>query len=737
MSAPSLCRRLSLAPLLLICARALAADDEPTLGSELSIDLESLEGLSLESLFDVDVVTATKTARSIDEVPAMIDVITAEQIRQRGYRHLADLLNDLPDNHEDRTNWGIGEPLNQNVGFGFRFDTGQNILLLFNGQRLNALLPGNRFGMEEYLLDNVDRVEIIRGPGSALYGANAFTAVVNVISKSEMQPGERSYVRASAGGVPTAGGGSGELSWKADLGGSLLSGALRVGAERGQELLIENALFGDATVRDGVLHAIDGEIFFQRDTLRLYGRLDHQLRNTVTGFNGVQPSDNRALTLLGYAASLGFDYTHALSQRVQLKYSGGTHLDNWTEVGLIPIFQLNEAGDGLLRDEQGAPLLDTVSVTRDGQALETSFLIDGQGGDTLTSDAEVQLTFNYFDESNLIFGLSGSYDKIVNPYRDTEIQLDPPSFIPLQRLDDDTNNWLFDTTASRFTAGSYAQIDHALADQLFSYAGARFDVYTGTGLLNQTYTAFNPRAGLVWKNPAVGTFKALFGQATRIPNGFEALSSVTILGSPDNRPEQIYTLQGGWGRTFAEVLEIQGGYFYSIIANHLVTDANITELQQAQGYVGRFINVEGESLYSHGVDGKITLRLSPLAIYANATRHLGTDDGSGNPIAYIPLTMANLNAGSDLWWFFLNIGLNYRGDFTRAVGDPRPEIGDYVLLTPTLSFNPPDWPLAARVGARNLLDLDVRYPSSSLDFTDHFPSRGRELWADLTYTQRF
>jgi outer membrane receptor for ferrienterochelin and colicin len=124
-------------------------------------DSSDIYTLSLEELMNIKVTTATKAVGKVDAVPAVIEVFTRELIKERGYQTLAQILNDIQGNHEDRSNWGIGEPVNQNVGFGFRFDTGQNMLLLFNGQRLNAFLPGNRFGGEEYLLDNIERIEII------------------------------------------------------------------------------------------------------------------------------------------------------------------------------------------------------------------------------------------------------------------------------------------------------------------------------------------------------------------------------------------------------------------------------------------------------------------------------------------------------------------------------------------------------------------------------------------------
>src|SRR5258707_8509177 len=202
--------------------------------------------LSLEELLNIKISTATKTAVGIEEVPAATEVITIEQILQRGYQNLGQVLNDIADNHEDRSNWGIGEPLNQNVGLGFRFDTGQNILLLFNGQRLNAFLPGNRFGGEEYLLNTIERIEIIRGPGSALYGSNAFTAVVNIISKSTINK-QSGNVQMGSEYIPTSKGFASAGSVNSSFGKEgFFSGSFRYFTEAGQTLTVSNSLFGNS-----------------------------------------------------------------------------------------------------------------------------------------------------------------------------------------------------------------------------------------------------------------------------------------------------------------------------------------------------------------------------------------------------------------------------------------------------------------------------------------------------------
>jgi hypothetical protein len=372
-------------------------DDLSQMSLEELTELAQIVGVSsIDELFNLVMTTATKSEKKPDDVPSIVEVLTAKQIRQRGYRHIADLLNDLPNNHQDRTNWGIGEPVSQNVGFGFRFDTGQNILLLFNGQRLNAFLPGNRFGGEEYLMENVERVEIVRGPGSALYGANAFTAVVNIITKQQMETGESGYFKISPFTIaaPSASGiGYGaNASFAAEIGSVFVTGGVQAFTDPGQNILVRNSLFGDAVLQDRIRHAYTGDFLVKAGDFRAFAKFSHQLRNAFTGFNGVSPSDDEVLgdklSLLMYNYSLGADYRLNLAEGLELKLFAGWHQDNWTEVALIPLFKTNTDGNALLLDGNGLPILDTVEVQRGGRTVRTSFPIDGQGATRAHSKAK-------------------------------------------------------------------------------------------------------------------------------------------------------------------------------------------------------------------------------------------------------------------------------------------------------------------------------------------------------------
>jgi outer membrane receptor for ferrienterochelin and colicins len=691
--------------------------------------------LPLEQLMNLQVTTATKTAGKSDAVPAIIEIITSEQIKVRGYQHLAHILNDIANNHEDRANWGIGEPTHQNVGFGFRFDTGQNMLILYNGQRLNAFLPGNRFGGEEYLLNNVDRVEIIRGPGSALYGTGAFTCVVNIITKklNGISPDE---IIVSGNYVPTSKGFL--INNAATLGAGnqgTLSTAFRYFREEGQNLSVKNTLFGNSHLKDGVNHAIDGELFFNSGSLNIFSKISNQSRNTFTGFNGVNPTNMDELKLHMYAYSLGVDKTFNVGAKSDIKISAGWHQDNWAEVALIPQFKISSDGSHLLLDDSGSPILDTVSLYRNGEQINTSFFIDGQGADTRSLDAEIQFTSNYYGSNNIVFGTYIAEDKILRAERPTELNLSPSMFVPFRNISDAPNNWLFDLNASRRTLAVFAQADYNLNEKINIAAGLRLDTYSGTGVLEaQKYNELNPRASIVYQVTDEGVLKLLYGTATRIPNGFETLSSVSIFGDPNNRPERIRTYQLQWINNWSSNLRTELGAFRSTISNRLETNASISDDMKAKGYIGQFINTDApHRQMNHGVDGKIISRIKTSTLSLNFTQYFGSDDGHGNGIAYIPNTMVNLDYTLSVNNININTGLNYRGGFTNSLQDTREPVKNYVVGRLNVLYQFDTSPVGYQVTVRNMFNSRFFYPASSVDFPEHFPARGIELSLGITY----
>ena len=125
---------------------------------------------------------ASKYEQKVTEAPSSVSIVTADEIKKFGYRTLADILRSVRGFYisYDRNYSYVGVR-----GFSRPGDYNSRILLLIDGHRLNDnVFDSALVGTEGVLdVDLIDRVEIIRGPSSSLYGSNAFFAVVNIISK--------------------------------------------------------------------------------------------------------------------------------------------------------------------------------------------------------------------------------------------------------------------------------------------------------------------------------------------------------------------------------------------------------------------------------------------------------------------------------------------------------------------------------------------------------------------------
>jgi outer membrane receptor protein involved in Fe transport len=143
-------------------------------------DLSEVAVLSLEQLLSHELETATKTRTPILQIPNRVEIVTDEQIRRRGYRYLIELLEDLPG--LQTMNYVEAEAGAHVIVRGIWQNN--KILVLYNGHKITS--PEGKdfiFGRHNWSLANVERVEFIYGPASALYGADAVSAVINIVSK--------------------------------------------------------------------------------------------------------------------------------------------------------------------------------------------------------------------------------------------------------------------------------------------------------------------------------------------------------------------------------------------------------------------------------------------------------------------------------------------------------------------------------------------------------------------------
>jgi iron complex outermembrane receptor protein len=159
---------------------------------------KGLTELSLDELLSIEVTSVSKRPERFVEAPAAIYVITQEDIRRSGVTSIPEALRLAPGVHVARVNsntWAIGIR-------GFTSALSRALLVLIDGRAVySPLFAGVFWDVQDVLLEDIERIEVIRGPGGTLWGANAVNGVINIITK---------HARATQGGLVTGGGGTEE-----------------------------------------------------------------------------------------------------------------------------------------------------------------------------------------------------------------------------------------------------------------------------------------------------------------------------------------------------------------------------------------------------------------------------------------------------------------------------------------------------------------------------------------------
>jgi outer membrane receptor for ferrienterochelin and colicins len=143
---------------------------------------QSLFELSFEELMEVEIISASNAKESISEAPATVIVLTRKEITNRGYQNLSEIFDDLPGMEVVRP---YGDTYYTNYMRGYRYTIGTPFLVMLDGVILNSLYFGITTPMATFSLTNIDQVEVVYGPVSSVYGANAFMGVVNIISRND------------------------------------------------------------------------------------------------------------------------------------------------------------------------------------------------------------------------------------------------------------------------------------------------------------------------------------------------------------------------------------------------------------------------------------------------------------------------------------------------------------------------------------------------------------------------
>jgi outer membrane receptor protein involved in Fe transport len=165
--------------------------------SALAQENPELQKLSLEELMNVHVVSASNISEKLSEAPATVMVISAQDLKDRGYTDLSEIFDDLPGMDVVRP---YGATYFKNYWRGYRNTIGDPFLVMVDGVIFNHLYFNTADVLATFPLSDVERVEVVYGPASSVYGANAFMGVINVITRGDaLENGTHASVKLGGG----------------------------------------------------------------------------------------------------------------------------------------------------------------------------------------------------------------------------------------------------------------------------------------------------------------------------------------------------------------------------------------------------------------------------------------------------------------------------------------------------------------------------------------------------------
>ena len=503
------------------------------------------------------VFAASRFEQPAADAPADVTVITAADIERFGYRTLAEVL---------RAVRGFSASYDYNYsylgtrGFAVTGDYNTRLLLLLDGHRLNDNVYNQALLGQEGVLDIalIERIEIVRGPSSSLYGSNALFGVINIVSRRgrDLQ-GATVRVEANGRGGTAAGAAAGQRL----PGGTEYLIAVGAGRDPGEKRLYYSEFAGTPSAG----FALDADTDRWRRAfarvrhadLEITAGFSHRLKTLPTAPFSTAFNDRRTQTL-DERSFLRLDYNHALGAGAYWELRGSFDEDRF-------------AGDYF--QDGPAPV-----VTRD-RVLSRWLALGAEGSQRLGS------------AHRLVAGLEWERD-VLTSFTSTDTYADAA---PIRYAD------IHNGSAHQ---GVYVQDEWRLRDGLLVSLGLRYDRYRGFP------GEMSPRVALVYQFDPETTFKLLYGHAFRAPNLNELhyFDGSSSRANPNLRPEHVRTVELVGAHRFGPLLQATANLYRYRIIGLITQDENredfLTFGNNAQvAIVGGSLGLEGQ--LPRGVEWKL------------------------------------------------------------------------------------------------------------------------------------
>lgn len=606
------------------------------------------------------VITSTITQKNILNAPSTIVVIDEKEIRESGVKNLNELI--------DRAN-GI---LTHSIYNTKKYSVLRGVEMITNPDKIKVLINGHAIAepfwgdYSDFLtigLKSIKQVEIIRGPGSALYGTNAFAGVINIITKKPSEiDGTIADIKYGSYNTQQAEVVFGKAFDKLEVGIDAnyaktdgAGGILEWDSLRGTPLTITPTKLHTGDERWNV----DLNLIYENFSLKAF-HIQSDSEYPASPFYIASEKGLKSSTKLD---SVEAKYSFILSDTLQIKLRA--YYDNYS---FKTFGQMFPRGFFIPFD-----------IDMDGSGIE--YWPDGghinYGVDSTVTGPEAILEWKITDNNLLLLGVFYENTKWNDSYFESDFHPIYSFHLPAITKFTDTQSFISNDNHSVY--GTFIQDEFNIVKDVYMILGCRYDKYSDVG------STVNPRCGLVMHyNEEKGTVKIIYGSAFKAPTLAQSRTqnNTSIVGNLNLDPETINTAEISLNYIFAKKLQTTFCIYQSKLKDliNIGSERDLSLPGAPVIYANRgkqkILGTEFEMKYVFSDKNFLT---------AGYFYTKPEDEITGNTIKTIPQNLAslglNLHFLENINW---NILLDYTGDCERYPGDPRDAVDATSLLYTTL-----------------------------------------------------
>lgn len=627
---------------------------------------------------------ATGSKKLIKKAPSVATVITADDIRNMGARNLSEVLDTVPGLHVSKS----GQNMAPEFWFrGISTTFTPQTLFMVNGTSTKSVVRGdNHTVWGEYPIHAIERIEVIRGPGSALYGADAFSGVINIITK-KIDQSRRNEFGAKVGSFDTV---NTWFNGQFNIGSWQFAANFEyLGSDGYEGVITADAQSAIDKFTSQPISLAPGYLNVGFDALDIWLTAENELFSIDFGFQ------DRGDVETGQGALEALDdigKSHSSKYILNAEFKDLQVSDNYFISAKASYYGSSQSIDEALH------LLPAGAFNN----LYPEGLIGNPGWEEETT--HIELSTRYTGITNTEISLGTGYER-QNLYQVTESKNFYADFSPRPNGVEDVSDTdeVFMPEADRESYFIYLQALMQLAPDWELTAGGRFDDYTDIG------STFNPRLALVWSTSLNLTSKLLYGRAFRAPSFAEllTLNNPVALGNSSLAPEIIDTIELAFNYSYSPDLSFDFNiYKYEIedLITFVQNGNSGTATAQNQGQrTGQ--GFEASAIYHYKDD---------LTFHSNLAYVKAEDNIVNSNVGEHPSLQAYIRSDwSVSGQLSLSGQVSYIANRSRVPGDSRKELDDYVLVNLMSKYQFSDNNMSIELNIVNLFNDDIREPSSA------------------------